>query len=88
MLNTISGSSSLPREVLQWLDQLDLSYAVRNPRMDLSTGFIVAEILCRRYPNELSILTFYNAHRKDRKIDNWQQIQKFLNRKKFKITKE
>jgi hypothetical protein len=76
MLNTISGGSSLPREVLQWLDSLDLSYSVRNPRMDLSNGFLVAEILTRKYPNELSILTFYNAQRKDRKIDNWQQIQK------------
>ena len=76
MLSTISGGSSLPREVLQWLDGLDLSYSVRNPRMDLANGFLVAEILTRRYPNELSILTFYNAQRKDRKIDNWQQIQK------------
>jgi hypothetical protein len=76
MLSTISGGSSLPREVLQWLDSLDLSYSVRNPRMDLSNGFLVAEILTRKYPNELSILTFYNAQRKDRKIDNWQQIQK------------
>ena len=76
MINTISGGSSLPREVLQWLDTLDLSYAVRNPRMDLSNGFLIAEMLTSKYGNELSILTFYNAQRKDRKIDNWQQIQK------------
>ncbi len=76
MLNTVSGSSSLPREVLQWVDTLDLSYAIRNPRMDLANGFLVAEILTRKFPSELSILTFYNAQRKDHKIDNWQQIQK------------
>ena len=72
----MSGSSSLPREVLQWVDTLDLSYAIRNPRMDLASGFLIAEILTRKFPNELSILTFYNAQRKDHKIDNWQQIQK------------
>jgi hypothetical protein len=76
MLNTISGGSSMPREVLQWLDGLDLSYAVRNTKMDLANGFIIAEILTRKFPNELSILTFYNAQKKEKKIDNWQQIQK------------
>lgn len=76
MLNTISGGSSLPRELLQWLDGLDLSYAVRNTKMDLANGFIIAEILTRKFPNELSILTFYNAQKKEKKIDNWQQIQK------------
>ena len=76
MLNALSGGSSLPREVLQWIDTLDLSYAIRNPRIDLANGFLVAEILTRRFPAELSILTFYNAQRKDHKIDNWQQIQK------------
>lgn len=76
MINTISGGSALPRELIQWLDSLDLSYAVRNPKMDLANGFVIAEILTRKYPNELSIYTFYNAQRKDRKIDNWQQIAK------------
>lgn len=76
MLNTLSGGSSLPREVLQWIDTLDLSYAIRNPKMDLANGFLIAEILTRKFPSELSILTFYNAQRKDHKIDNWQQIQK------------
>lgn len=46
--------------------------------MDLANGFLVAEILTRKFPNELSILTFYNAQRKDHKIDNWQQIQKCI----------
>lgn len=76
MLNTLSGGSSMPREVLQWLDSLDLSYSVRNPKMDLANGFIIAEILTRKYSNEISILTFYNAQKKEKKIDNWQQIQK------------
>ena len=66
----------MPREVLQWFDTLDLSYAIRNPKIDLANGFIIAQIITRKYPNELSILTFYNAQKKEKKIDNWQQIQK------------
>lgn len=71
MLNTISGSSVLPREVIQWLDSLDLSYSVRNPKMDLTNGFTIAEILTRKYPQQISILTFYNAQAKDKKYNNW-----------------
>ena len=76
MISAVSGGSTLPREVLQWLDGLDLSYSIRNPRRDLANGFIIAEMLTRHYPSELSILTFYNAQKKDKKIDNWRQIQK------------
>jgi hypothetical protein len=42
MLNTISGGSLLPRDIIQWLDGLDLSYSVRNPKMDLANGFTIA----------------------------------------------
>jgi len=44
--------------------------------MDLSNGFTVAEILTRKYPNNLSIYTFYNAQARDKKYNNWEQIKK------------
>lgn len=76
MLNATSGASTLPRDLIQWLASLDLSYAVTNPKMDLSNGFIIAEILTRKYPDQVSIYTFYNNLAKDKKTNNWQQIQK------------
>ena len=69
----------MPRDLIQWLDKLDLSYSVRNPRMDLSNGFIVAEILTRCFPDDkekLNILTYYNNTAKDKKFNNWEQLTK------------
>lgn len=52
MLNATTGASTMPRDLIQWLDRLDLSYSVRNPKMDLSNGFIIAEILTRCFPKD------------------------------------
>ena len=32
----------LPRPIVKWIDSLDLSYQIRNPRKDLATGYLVA----------------------------------------------
>ena len=82
MISAATGASTMPRDLIQWLDKLDLSYSVRNPRMDLSNGFIVAEILTRCYPEDkekLNILTYYNNQAKDKKFNNWEQLTKCKN---------
>lgn len=79
MISAATGASTLPRDLIQWLDKLDLSYSVRNPKMDLSNGFIVAEILTRAFPDDrekMNILTYYNCQAKDKKINNWEQLTK------------
>lgn len=77
----------LPRPLIKWLDSLDLAYSIRNPRRDLANGFIVAEILARKYPNEINIYSIYNGLNTDQKRDNWEIISKLLARKEFPLPK-
>jgi CH-like domain in sperm protein len=53
---------------------------------DLSNGFIVAEILSRRYPKEFNIYCFDNGSNLEKKRDNWEQISKYLGKLKWDIT--
>ena len=75
----------LPRELIKWLDSLDLAYAVRNVRRDMANGFIVAEVLSRYFPKEVNIFSFDNGLRKEKRRDNWEQISKLLQKKEMTL---
>ncbi len=69
-----SNVSCLPREMLRWLNSLDLAYQVRNIRRDLANGFVAAEMLQRYYPKEVNIFTYYNGLNVLQKKDNWLRL--------------
>lgn len=69
----------MQREVVRWLQSLDLSFPVKNPKRDLTNGFTVAEILSR-YDKEVAMHSFDTGMAMTRRIDNWHQIQKILQR--------
>eukprot|EP01022_Parablepharisma_sp_SALTPOND_P007916 TRINITY_DN1342_c0_g1_i1.p1 TRINITY_DN1342_c0_g1~~TRINITY_DN1342_c0_g1_i1.p1 ORF type:complete len:955 (+),score=104.92 TRINITY_DN1342_c0_g1_i1:4363-7227(+) len=83
--------SGIPREVLLWLQSLNLTYKVKNPKRDLANGFIIAEILSRYYTSEskehetikISTRSFDTGFSTQAKKANWSLLGKIF--KKLQI---
>ena len=86
-MNPPEKTETLPREVIKWVQSLDLTYSVKNIKRDFNNGFLVAQILSRYYPVTNNIIENFKAFQmhsisnelsmKARR-DNWTQINNFL----------
>jgi hypothetical protein len=66
--------SHLPREVHIWLQSLNLTYKIMNPKRDLANGWVFAEILCRHFPEEVEMYQYDNGFKLQTKKNNWEHL--------------
>lgn len=78
---------SLPRELTQWIQSLNLTYKISNPKRDLANGWVYAEILSRYYPKELEMYQFDNSFKLEKKLNNWEHLNRFLKKKEVVLDK-
>eukprot|EP00929_Paragymnodinium_shiwhaense_P006898 TRINITY_DN110850_c0_g1_i1.p1 TRINITY_DN110850_c0_g1~~TRINITY_DN110850_c0_g1_i1.p1 ORF type:complete len:845 (+),score=243.11 TRINITY_DN110850_c0_g1_i1:105-2639(+) len=84
----MATSTSLPREIVKWLQSLDLSFSIKNPKRDLTNGYVVAEIMSRHHPKDVHLTGFENGTRLSAKVDNWEQLYKLFRKKGLAVTKD
>lgn len=68
----------MPREILKWLQTLDLSFAVKNARRDFCSGYLMAEVLSRYYAADVSMHSYANVTSSERKKQNWALLWKLF----------
>jgi hypothetical protein len=75
---------TLPREIIRWLQSLDLPFPVKHPKRDLANGYLFAEICARYWPN-VAMHSFENKHSQKEKEGNWQILTKAFVKNNFVV---
>ena len=80
--------AGVSREVLKWLQSLDLTYPLKRPKWDMANGFLVGEIFSWYFPHEVEMHMFSTGNSFDAKKLNWRALKIFFKRNRMDIPKE
>ncbi|XP_063338665.1 spermatogenesis-associated protein 4 [Pelmatolapia mariae] len=80
--------TGLPREVVKWLQTLDLAFYPQNVRRDFSSGYLVAQIFSHYYPRDFSLHSYDRGTSLSAKQWNWSQIERSLEKRNLYLKKE
>ena len=79
---------SFPREILKWLQSMDLSISIQNIRRDFANGYVYAETISKYYPGSVSMHSFENSHKSFYRDDNWKQLEIIFAKHRFNFRPE
>jgi len=80
---------SLPRDILKWIQSLDLSYSIKNTKRDFANGFLVAEICSRYFKNDdLQMASFGSGISEELRKANWDLLQRIFAKKGWNVKKD
>jgi len=80
--------SGLPREVMKWVQSLDLAWQVKTPKWDLTNGYLIAEIFSWYFSQEITLHSYYNCNSLEQKEKNWYLLKNFIKSKHLEIPED
>ncbi|KAI8925505.1 hypothetical protein BC831DRAFT_401125 [Entophlyctis helioformis] len=81
-------STNLPREIIKWIQSLDLSFAIKNYKRDFANGFLLAEILSKYYPADVQMHAFDTGTGTGAKKNNWGMLERIFTKYSIPVSKE
>jgi len=78
-LLNMSTAVRFPRELLKWLQSLNITSSIKNVKFDFGNGYVVAEILNRYYPQDVRLNSFDTGQSKNCRKENWQLLKRMFN---------